>query len=102
MKSIFHVRENVVYLLSTMLACRLTLILLAFGTHGCYAMPIPNATCTLPPSSNSSLSLTQGWTPSASGRGTIDIIWSCALTMFLCSWSVLCLQVPSEKDTRFD
>ncbi|KUJ17412.1 uncharacterized protein LY89DRAFT_684463 [Mollisia scopiformis] len=78
------------------------LILLAFQVHGFYAVPIPNATCTLPPSSNSSLSLTQGWTPSASGRGTIDIVWSCAVTMFLCSWSVLCLQVPSEKDTRFD
>lgn len=102
MKSIFHGRGNVACLVSTMRACKPTLILLALGVHGCYSMPIPNATCTLPPSTNSSLFLTQGWTPSASGRGTIDIIWSCVLTMFLCSWSVLCLHVPSEKDTRFE
>lgn len=43
---------------------------------------------------------TRGWTPSPNGRGTADIIWSCTITMFLCSWSVLCLQVPSQTDTR--
>lgn len=43
----------------------------------------------------------QGWTPGADGRGTIDIIWSCGFTMFLCSWSVLFLNVPSHDDTPF-
>ena len=43
----------------------------------------------------------QGWTPQPNGRGTWDIIWSCGLTMFLCSWSILCLNVPGPEDTRF-
>lgn len=77
------------------------LILLALEVQGFYAGPVPHVTCALPLSGNSSMTLTRGWTPSASGRGTIDIVWSCAITMFLCSWSLLCLQVPSEKDTRF-
>ena len=41
----------------------------------------------------------QGWTPQPNGRGTIDIIWSSVFTIFLCSWSVLCLNVPAENDT---
>ena len=35
----------------------------------------------------------QGWTASPDGRGTIDIITSSVLTLFLCSWSCLCLNV---------
>jgi hypothetical protein len=45
-------------------------------------------------STDSSSIPTQGWTPSPNGRGTIDIIWSCALTIFLCSWTALCLNIP--------
>ncbi|KAI9699083.1 MAG: hypothetical protein M1836_003272 [Candelina mexicana] len=43
--------------------------------------------------------LVQGWTPSPDGRGTIDIIWSCVLTVSLCSWSVLCLNFPAPGDS---
>jgi hypothetical protein len=43
----------------------------------------------------------QGWTSSPNSRGTIDIIWSCAFTMFLCSWSILCLNVSSPDDNIF-
>ncbi|OCL02642.1 hypothetical protein AOQ84DRAFT_422230 [Glonium stellatum] len=39
-----------------------------------------------------------GWVSSPDGRGTIDIIWSCILTTFLCVWTVLLLNVP-PKDT---
>lgn len=42
----------------------------------------------------------QGWTGSSNQRGTIDIIWSCMVTMFLCSWSILCLNVPSPEDSK--
>ena len=45
--------------------------------------------------------LRQGWTPQPDGRGTLDIIWSCAFTMFLCSWSILCLNLPGPHDTPF-
>lgn len=40
----------------------------------------------------------QGWTPSPNGRGSIDILWACVFTLFLCSWSVLCLNVPATCD----
>jgi hypothetical protein len=37
-----------------------------------------------------------GWQSQPNGRGTIDIIWSCLLTIFLCTWSVLSLNVPAQ------
>ena len=42
----------------------------------------------------------QGWTQSPNIRGTIDIIWSCVFTMGLCSWSMLCLNLPAPKESR--
>lgn len=42
----------------------------------------------------------RGWTSGSNGRGTIDIVYSCGVTMFLCSWSVLCLNVPSLEDSQ--
>lgn len=36
----------------------------------------------------------QEWTSPPNGRGTLDIIWSCHVTVFLCCWSVLCVNVP--------
>ena len=42
----------------------------------------------------------QGWTSQPDARGTLDILWSCSLTMFLCSWSILCLNIPSAKETK--
>lgn len=38
--------------------------------------------------------LQQGWTPQPDGRGTIDIISQSVATIFLCCWTVLCLNVP--------
>jgi hypothetical protein len=35
-----------------------------------------------------------GWVPAPSGRGTIDIIWSCLFTMFIC-WYFLFVQYIS-------
>lgn len=40
-----------------------------------------------------------GWVSSPDGRGTLDIIWSCLVTVFLCVWSVLCLNLPAKDDT---
>ncbi|RFU24880.1 hypothetical protein B7463_g11462, partial [Scytalidium lignicola] len=61
-----------------------------------------NLTLTQPAHIASTQASTQGWTPSPNGRGSIDIIWSCVVTMFLCSWSALCLQLPSRTDSQFD
>jgi hypothetical protein len=38
----------------------------------------------------------QGWTPAPNNRGTIDILWSSCLTIFLCSWTALCLNLPPQ------
>ncbi|EON68192.1 hypothetical protein W97_07341 [Coniosporium apollinis CBS 100218] len=42
--------------------------------------------------------MTHGWVDSPDTRGTIDIVWSCLGTLFLCSWGVLCLNVPAASD----
>ena len=44
--------------------------------------------------------LKQGWTPQPDGRGTLDILWSCCITVFLCSWSILCMNLPGPKETK--
>lgn len=42
----------------------------------------------------------QGWINSPPGRGTIDIIYSCLSTIFLCIWSVLCVNInPLEESS---
>jgi hypothetical protein len=41
----------------------------------------------------------QGWTGSPDSRGTIDIIYDCATTAFLCCWSVLVLNVPKPDSS---
>jgi hypothetical protein len=41
----------------------------------------------------------QGWTSSPHGRGTFDIIWACLATIFLSTWSAICLNVPDSSDT---
>lgn len=51
--------------------------------------------------SSTATGLTQGWTPQPNSRGTLDIIWSCVFTVFLCSWSVLCVHVPARTDTHW-
>lgn len=41
----------------------------------------------------------QGWTSSSSDRGTFDILWSCLLTTFLCGWTTICINVPTQRST---
>ena len=41
-----------------------------------------------------------GWVDSPNGRGTIDIIWGCILTVFLCVWTVLALNVPARNTSQ--
>ena len=48
-----------------------------------------------------SVRLADGWIHQPNGRGTLDIIQSCLLTVFLCSWSVLCLNVPAPSNKRW-
>ena len=37
-----------------------------------------------------------GWVPEPDGRGTWSIVWSCLVTIFICTWSVLHLDVPKH------
>ena len=41
-----------------------------------------------------------GWVPGPDGRGTIDIIWGCLLTIFLCTWTAVCLNLPHPNDSK--
>ena len=48
--------------------------------------------------STSASSFSHGWHSAPNERGTIDIIWSCVSTVFLCLWSMLHLNVPAPSD----
>lgn len=39
-----------------------------------------------------------GWFPSDDNRGTIDLMWSCCITILLCVWVLTYPNVPSQKD----
>jgi hypothetical protein len=41
----------------------------------------------------------QGWTDSPDGRGTIDIVSSSIFTIFICIWSVLCVNIGPPGET---
>ena len=43
----------------------------------------------------------QGWTSSPDGRGTLDILWACVATIFLSTWSAICLNVPKANDSMW-
>lgn len=38
--------------------------------------------------------LVHGWVSTDCGRGTIDVIWSCLFTIFICVWTTIHLPVP--------
>lgn len=42
----------------------------------------------------------QGWGSQPNQRGTLDIIWPCVATIFLCVWTVLCVNVPAPDDSQ--
>lgn len=42
-----------------------------------------------------------GWMSGPDGRGTMDIIWGSFLTIFLCTWTAVCLNLPSPKDKQW-
>lgn len=42
----------------------------------------------------------EGWVSQPDFRGTMDILWICLVTIFTCTYTILCLNVPSRNDTR--
>jgi hypothetical protein len=45
---------------------------------------------------------TRGWVSSPNSRGTLDIIWSCAFTIFLCCWTSVYPNIPAATDGKWD
>ncbi|KAF2013069.1 hypothetical protein BU24DRAFT_425632 [Aaosphaeria arxii CBS 175.79] len=43
----------------------------------------------------------QGWTSSPDGRGSMDIIFSSLATFGLCSWSVICVNIPPPHTSYY-
>jgi len=42
-----------------------------------------------------------GWVSQPNQRGTMDIIWSCLATLFVCVWVMLHLNVPARDDSNW-
>jgi len=42
-----------------------------------------------------------GWAPSPDGRGTIDILWTNILALFVCVWTVLHHNVQAKGDSEW-
>ncbi|KAF4549815.1 Hypothetical protein D9617_20g028710 [Elsinoe fawcettii] len=40
-----------------------------------------------------------GWSDGPNNRGSLQIIWSAVFTVFLCTWTVTCLNVPAKDDS---
>ncbi|PNS15979.1 hypothetical protein CAC42_4380 [Sphaceloma murrayae] len=64
------------------------------GAQECIDL-LPNKTTTIPV-------VKRGWAQQPTSRGSIDIIWTCGFTLFLCSWSTLCLQIPGRDDPALE
>ena len=56
---------------------------------------------TISPNAPFSSKLADGWISQPNGRGTLDILWSCIATILLCSWSILCLNIPEPEGGRW-
>jgi hypothetical protein len=47
-----------------------------------------------------SSSLTDGWVSGPNSRSTFDVIWTCFFAIFVCTFTVLHLNVPASTDTH--
>lgn len=45
--------------------------------------------------------IVHGWQPEPDGRGSWSIVWSCLVTVFLCTWSALHLKVPKQHGSWY-
>ncbi|KAH7091101.1 hypothetical protein FB567DRAFT_517958 [Paraphoma chrysanthemicola] len=66
------------------------LVFLAFAT-------INAATAATDPDIENDPSGKQGWYSAPNYRGTLDIVWPCILTVFLCCWTAVHPNIPSPK-----
>ena len=52
-------------------------------------------------SAGNATKITEGWVPQNGGRGTLDILLKSIITIFLCCWTSVCVNVPKQTDTRW-
>jgi hypothetical protein len=50
---------------------------------------------------NPSMNLIWGWVSTPNTRGTIDILYSSLTTIYLCTWTSLCLNIPQPGTRRW-
>lgn len=48
---------------------------------------------------STNLTRINGWVDQPDTRGTIDIVWTNVFTIFLCTFTLLCLNLPAPNDT---
>ncbi|KIV95671.1 hypothetical protein PV10_03295 [Exophiala mesophila] len=59
----------------------------------------PNSSVNITTVSNAT-ALVAGWVSGPDGRGTIDIVWGSFMTIFLCTWTAMCLNIAHPQDTK--
>lgn len=45
--------------------------------------------------------LIRGWVAAPDGRGTIDILWSCLFTIFICTWTIFHPDIPKPYESQW-
>ena len=55
---------------------------------------------TAPAANLTAQGLYHGWMPTADVRGTIDILWGCLTTIFICVWTVIHPRIPNYPKER--
>lgn len=65
-------------------------------------IPSSDSLMTATIAANNTSDTTQGWVSSPDARGTLDIIWSCAFTIFLCCWSSVYANIPAAGDGSWE
>jgi hypothetical protein len=50
---------------------------------------------------NSTQSALVGWSSGSNNRGTLDLVWGCLSTLFVCVWTVLHLDIPHVRLTKW-
>ena len=48
-----------------------------------------------------SLTRIDGWVDQPSTRGTLDIVWTSVFTIFICTFTLLCLNLPAANDSEW-
>ncbi|KUJ13833.1 uncharacterized protein LY89DRAFT_148187 [Mollisia scopiformis] len=55
----------------------------------------------IPYTPHNATTLSKGWVTQPNNRGTLDILWTCASTLFICLWVQLHLNVPGPHERFF-